>query len=448
MKSKRPLLFLILLCAAVPLFSIELTTPDWEIVADGVSVSKPAQTSWGYVTVTDGRTLIGWTESGRKRFQTKLTRKPSEELCVDYADFIWLVSYDRQYLTQFNGDGVLMWEKTLPSACTAAPLVPGKDGRLFVPLENSILCVDMNGKTVWEYTLTDGQPLSLIQADDGVLICNGNIVLSPFGELLYGYVIPQNEANTPSQEMIHTASCDFVISDNSRNSAITAYDFDGNELWSKSFAPEKVLFYEITDTTIMTLSESWVIAGWKYNSQPVPRKAAQVPDRRIYDADYGVSSAEMNYSVMVTCLNRIIQIAGSLSVNGSVRDVVYDIRYIKKAETSGFDFSALLADIILNETDMGVLETAVAAAGSIGRDADGQIFSAIEARLKQRTQFQFDDSMYAAFCDAIYAICRKSGGTERIIRALQIISPLNSTDYHSLVQRHAFEIMEKLVTGR
>lgn len=445
---------LFLLAVAFPLHSIELTTPDWEIVADGVSVSRPQKTSWGYVTVTDGRTLIGWTESGKKVFQRKLKRKPSELLCADPSDFIWSVSQDRQYLSCFNADGVLLWERKLAARCGAANLVPGRDGRLFVPLENGVLCVDINGRIIWNYTLSDGPLLTLAERTDGSLLCNGKITLSPFGDVLSeSETAPEDEFVSLSSK-IHTVCCDFVTVTGNRNCSVTAFDFEGNELWRKSFAPESVLFYEITDNTIMTLSESWVIAGYRYDSSPAVSPEAKKLPSRIYEATYAPDDSvstesssmdDYSYRLLVNGLKRIVSTNETFAVNPSARDVPYDIKLLRQAEASGYDFSSLIADIILTESDTQVLSKAAATAGSIGRDPDGRIFDAIETRLKQRTYFQFDDSIYASFCDALYSICAVSGTYARMVRALQIISPLTSTDYHTLVHEHASRVMEKLI---
>lgn len=444
MNNRRILVFFIFFAISFPLFSIELTTPDWEIVADGISITVPEKTSWGYVTVTDGRTLIGWTERGKKIFQRKLKRKPSELLCVDSSDFIWSVSYDMQYLSLFNPDGMLQWEKKLPAKSTLSPLQPGKDGRLFICLENSILCVDMNGRTVWSLQIEGSSPETLSICDDGSLICNGKHHISPFGEYLEELALPIEKEFTSDSRLIHTATCEFTYSTGAK-SRLTAFDFDGNELWNKSFAPEKVLYYEITDNMIMTLSESWVIAGYRYNSTPETVNTASPVSLNLYEKSYGISSEEYDYHSLVSGLQRLNQYNNRMTVNPAIRDIVHDLQYIKKAESSGFDFSVLLSDIILCETDPGVLETAVSAAGNIGRDPSGLVFNAIETRLKQRTSFQFDDSMYAAFCDALYAICLKSGTSVRVLKALEIISPLTSTDYHTIVHEHASLVMEKLV---
>lgn len=430
--------------AFTPLIAIELTTPDWEIVADGVSLCQPEKTSWGYVTVTDGRTLIGWTEGGQKRFQRKLQRKPSELLCADPSGFIWSISYDRQYLTQFNPDGILQWTKKLPARCAesaSAKLIPGSDGRLFIPLENSIMCVDIHGNTKWQYVLNNEELVTLYEKSDGSLLCNGKISLSPFGELLSDTEHEAPEAFSSSD--IKTSTCTFKTTTGTYSS-ITAFDAEGNELWKHDFRPEKVLFFEITDATIITLSDSWVIAGYTYNSSNISEPGLKCSSS-VYEQAFGISPDEKGYISLVNGLKNIISINSQIAVNPSLRNVVYDLRYLNQAASSGYDFSSLLAEIIMNETDSVVLETAVNVAGTIGRDPDGLIFNAIETRLKHRTSFQFDDGMYAAFCNSIYAICERSGSYVRYLRALEILTPLVSTDYHTLVHEHASATIEKLI---
>lgn len=439
-----PLLFIII--SILPVFAFEFQMPDWEIVADGIALCNPVKTSWGFITVTDGRTLIGWTENGRKMFQRQLIRKPSSLLCVDYADFIYSLSYDMQYLTCFNPDGLSLWELKLPEKSTDIVPLTGLDGRIFVLLESSVLCVNINGEEIWRLPLESSQTPSLTSEADGSILVNGIYKVSPFGSLLAeeeNNVTSINRSSSVSR-MIHTVSCDFeTVTGNS--SSISAYDFDGTLLWAKSFTDEKAVYFAITDRTIMTLSENWVIAGYRYNSISSSDAKVKSFSSRMYENSYNKSESENEYHSLIKGLNQIIQHNDNRAINQSVREVLYDYLNIQKAESSGLDFSSLLSEIILKETDTVLLETAVNAAGKTGRDHDGRIFDALELRLKQRTQFQFDDRMYAAFCDSIYEICRKSGTDDRMLRALEIISPLTNTDYSTLVCRHAADTIEKLL---
>ncbi|MBQ0165992.1 MAG: hypothetical protein KBT02_02645 [Treponema sp.] len=427
------------------MYSIELTAPDWEFVADGVSVSQPVRTSWGFVTVTDGRSLIGWTESGEKRFHQMLKRKPSELLCADSSDFIWNVSYDRQYLSYFNPDGVLLWEKKLDARSAAVMPVPGRDGRLFLALENAVICVDINGKTVWSYEINGSQILSLYEKADGSLLINGNMCLSPFGELLSeSGTDTESSVNSSVSDFIHSETCDFRITSSSGSKEVTAYDFDGKELWRKAFTPEKVLYVVITDSTIIALSESWTIAGYTYSSIP-SHAVLKVPEQNaLYESVYGTSSVEKNYRTIVSGLKRIITVINRSSVNASTRDVFHDMQTLQKAQNAGYDFSSLIAEIIMKENDPGVLQTALFAAAGTGRDPDGLIFDAVEARVSYPS-FRYDDGLYAAFIDALFNICVTSGDKERIVRAKKTVTPLVTLFNRTLVQKHAAEVLEKLI---
>lgn len=437
--------FLIMLLSTVTLQALELTVPDWEIVADGVSVSKPVRTAFGFATVTDGRTLIGWTENGDKYFQRSLKRKPSELLCSDNAGFIWSVSYDRLYLSCFNPDGTLLWEKKLPAPCSTAELISGRDGRLFAALSNSVLCVGINGMTLWECPLGETAIKSLSEADDGSLIVNGTVIISPFGEVIETAESAYPHDKSGDSGIIHTATTDFITRTEVGTSSISAVDEDGNEIWKKSFYPVHVLYFEVTDNTIMTLGANWVISGYCYNSSPSHSQAAVIPSM-IYESGYGTSASEKDYRSIVNGLNRIIQYDTSITlVNPSQRNVTNDLAIIKKAENAGIDLSELLARIILEENDPIILETAVHTAGCIGRDPYGLIFNALQTRLEKRTSFQFDSSMYAAIMDAYYAICLNSGTVSRIQKALMALSPLLSDSYQTLVREHAAETSEKLI---
>lgn len=185
--------FILTLSAA---FSAEQTSlsadnADWTCVIGGEAVTRPVQTSYGFVVLTDGKMISACTENGTKLWEKPVPGRPDPFLTVISKDFLVTVS-DKKTISLINPSGVVLWSKKLPHQVTESAL-PGKDARFFVKGKKNISCFGINGVCKWSIETPPLSSIPLVTLNDGTILAvllnseNGKssgIRISPFGTVL------------------------------------------------------------------------------------------------------------------------------------------------------------------------------------------------------------------------------------------------------------------------
>ena len=169
-----------------------VTESEWQSVLGGDAVSSPKRTSYGFVSISEGRILSACTGSGTVIWRRSLSDMPSQWYCVTDKDFIYLVSSSGKKLALYSPDGIMLWQTELEEKASGEPLA-GRDGRVFIAGKNSVSCYGTKGTRKWSVPLPESSDFPLIEMNDGSLLYipaatkNGasmGIRLSPYGEKL------------------------------------------------------------------------------------------------------------------------------------------------------------------------------------------------------------------------------------------------------------------------
>lgn len=169
-----------------------VTESEWQSVLGGDAVSSPKRTSYGFVSISEGRILSACTGTGTVIWRRSLPDMPSQWYCVTDKDFIYLVSSSGKKLALYSPDGIMLWQTELEEKASGEPLA-GRDGRVFIAGKNSVSCYGTRGTRKWSVPLPESSDFPLTEMNDGSLLYipaatkNGasmGIRLSPYGEKL------------------------------------------------------------------------------------------------------------------------------------------------------------------------------------------------------------------------------------------------------------------------
>lgn len=173
--------------------TLDYLNASWNTVTGGELVCSPEATDFGFVTVTDGRTLEAFSSKGTVLWSKKLALSSKCMIKVLEKDFILTVTASGKKLSMFNSSGVLLWEKNLDYKVIAKP-VEGRDGRFFVFGKNTLECYSITGLQKWtlNFEETLSQNLEPCEVQDGSIVyflegkASENtkaLRVSPFGEI-------------------------------------------------------------------------------------------------------------------------------------------------------------------------------------------------------------------------------------------------------------------------
>ena len=180
--------------------SLEQETPAWSTVISGEAICAPQQTSYGFSVITDGRTLLAFSDRGTLLWQRALRGKPQPFYTVNTEDFFYIVTNSTR-LNLVNPSGTILWTVDTGFNITAAP-VEGKDGRIFVQGRDYIACYGINGIRKWlirtapiaERRLCPLPDGSLLAFFAGQLLVSQVLRISPFGQELESFALPHTVA--------------------------------------------------------------------------------------------------------------------------------------------------------------------------------------------------------------------------------------------------------------
>ncbi|MDL2229682.1 PQQ-binding-like beta-propeller repeat protein [Treponema sp. OttesenSCG-928-L16] len=162
-----------------------LAVPAWRQALGGALIGKPAAQAGSVVLLCDGGSLKAYSTGGRQlwnyaaggRLGPYLSRAPegTSYICRTNGNFIAV-----------NRSGRELWRRNLGRDLSAPALI-GWDGRVFVPLEQRVICYTASGSQLWEQRFE--HPLVYGPVKDGlggfaaVLQNNEVILATPFGEI-------------------------------------------------------------------------------------------------------------------------------------------------------------------------------------------------------------------------------------------------------------------------
>ena len=185
-------IFTFSICAPIAAQIDTVTESEWQSVLGGDAVSSPKRTSYGFVSVSEGRILSACTGTGTVIWRRSLPDMPSQWYCVTDKDFIYIVSSSGKKLALYSPDGIMLWQTELEEKASGEPLA-GRDGRVFIAGKNSVSCYGTQGTRKWSVSFPESSDFPLMEMNDGSLLYipaatkNGasmGIRLSPYGEKL------------------------------------------------------------------------------------------------------------------------------------------------------------------------------------------------------------------------------------------------------------------------
>lgn len=171
-----------LLCA----LGLSAESPKWTRVLSGSPVAGPLALGDRAVTVCDDRSVTCVDREGSFLWSRHVSGKPLPYAAVLPGNSLLAVSESGIY-TLFSPDGNQLWRVSAGVVPLADP-IPGRDGRVFIPFREGVLCVAANGLTLWKTSLP--VPFAGVAGETGdgdlLLVCEGGLLfrISPFGSTL------------------------------------------------------------------------------------------------------------------------------------------------------------------------------------------------------------------------------------------------------------------------
>lgn len=171
---------------------LEKVPYEWLSVISGRALVEPVRTSYGWAASTDGRMITAFSEEGVVLWQKSIPSAPEKFISASENDFL-AVTLKNKRLALVNPSGVVLWTAETGLQAAAAPLF-GRDGRIFVFAQDEAACFGANGIRKWTAKIpAASKDLPPVELNDGSVLIfaegleNGKTVgtrISPFGELL------------------------------------------------------------------------------------------------------------------------------------------------------------------------------------------------------------------------------------------------------------------------
>lgn len=323
MNKKKALFFLFTVFLFFAFNSVFSQSGNWQLVIGGIGITEPKKASYGFITITDGRMLIGVSSTGKKLWEKPISRRPSTMYTVTENDFIYVVSYDNKYMSLHNPDGHLLWEIEVEDSIKYEPII-GYDGRVFVQGEKYISCYGITGTRKWHVELDRNTILPLSTLNDGSIIAlctaeNGMTVgyrISPFGSYLERITFAGTVISTlPISSGLAlgfsdgTVGCCSVVSNKAESIWAIKNSFQitntdkvfislGNTINTKTNS-----LYVITSSKTISyidINKQQVI--W---TNTISDESAQITDISLYEEDENVIiSYKQNSNIFITCYTK------------------------------------------------------------------------------------------------------------------------------------------------
>lgn len=195
MRSYRRIFFaFIIFLKALNFYSQETLSnlnTSWSNVLSGVVLCTPAVTSYGFCTVTDGRCVSAFSNSGKLLWEKNTGRVKNVSLYALPDDFILYIDLSNSTLKILNPSGSEIWAKAL-NFDVNKEVLSGRDGRFFLTGEHIIECYGINGVNKWKLETELQKNIPLQELPDGSLVVflqdeknqTKGLRISPFGVVL------------------------------------------------------------------------------------------------------------------------------------------------------------------------------------------------------------------------------------------------------------------------
>lgn len=177
---------------------------SWSKVIPGKFICQPQKTSFGFVSITDAKTITAITNEGKLYYENTIPRLTNPKLSNLNYDFL-LLSSNNNFIHLINPSGKILWTKELDGKIISQA-VSGEDGRFFVLTKTSVFCFGMNGICKWQinHSLnfsannTSFENQKIYKFSDGSIAITDNksiLRLSPFGKILETKQFSENSSN-------------------------------------------------------------------------------------------------------------------------------------------------------------------------------------------------------------------------------------------------------------
>ena len=177
---------------------------SWSKVIPGKFICQPQKTSFGFVSITDAKTITAITNEGKLYYENTIPRLTNPKLSNLNYDFL-LLSSNNNFIHLINPSGKILWTKELDGKIISKA-VSGEDGRFFVLTKTSVFCFGMNGICKWQinHSLnfsannTNFENQKIYKFSDGSIAISDNksiLRLSPFGKILETKQFSENSSN-------------------------------------------------------------------------------------------------------------------------------------------------------------------------------------------------------------------------------------------------------------
>lgn len=177
---------------------------SWSKVIPGKFICQPQKTSFGFVSITDAKTITAITNEGKLYYENTIPRLANPKLSNLNYDFL-LLSSNNNFIHLINPSGKILWTKELDGKIISQA-VSGEDGRFFVLTKTSVFCFGMNGICKWQinHSLnfsannTNFENQKIYKFSDGSIAISDNksiLRLSPFGKILETKQFSENSSN-------------------------------------------------------------------------------------------------------------------------------------------------------------------------------------------------------------------------------------------------------------
>ncbi|MBE6361361.1 MAG: hypothetical protein E7059_07920, partial [Treponema bryantii] len=177
---------------------------SWSKVIPGKFICQPQKTSFGFVSITDAKTITAITNEGKLYYENTIPRLANPKLSNLNYDFL-LLSSNNNFIHLINPSGKILWTKELDGKIISQA-ISGEDGRFFLLTKTSVFCFGMNGICKWQINHSlnfsannaNFENQKIYKFSDGSIAISDNksiLRLSPFGKILETKQFSENSSN-------------------------------------------------------------------------------------------------------------------------------------------------------------------------------------------------------------------------------------------------------------
>ncbi len=239
---------------------------SWSKVIPGKIICKPQKTSFGFVSITDAKTITAITNEGNLYYEKTVPKLSNPQLSTLDYDFLLLSSNDN-FIHLINPSGKLLWTKELDGK-VISPAFSGEDGRFFVLTNNCVFCFGMNGVCKWQIkhslnysTNTENSEKQnnnqkIFKFSDGSIAIADNksiLRLSPFGKILETKTFSENTENV---FQVSQGKNGIIITNGTKSSFFDIHKDTFYEKWTTEFSVPIEIICNIKNNKILAFSKN------------------------------------------------------------------------------------------------------------------------------------------------------------------------------------------------